>query len=390
MLKYMRRAMELAENGRRSVSPNPVVGCVLVRDGKIIAEDWHREYGKGHAERNLLGALEGEVLPDDVLMVTLEPCCHQGKSGACTDIILEKGVKKVVVGVLDPNPEVGGKGVSLLREMGLDVMVMESSKSTIQNPTNTDIKNSPFKFCSLSFELVEELIWQNRGFFTWVTKRRPWVTLKMAQSLDGRITPEKGQSYWLTGPESREHVHKQRAQFDAILVGVGTVMVDNPMLTVRLEKSKIQSTKSKNPRVVVLDAALSVPLESEVMREGTMVFRGRQFKKRLAQKKLMEDRGVVVIEVDTDEDGYLNLRQILDELAAAGMTSLYVEGGPRIWSSFLNADLVDEVNVYLAPEFLGNGEVSLPEFQGSSKKIQFKEWKQLGDDVMWRGLFVTD
>lgn len=373
--------MELAEKGRGSVSPNPVVGAVLVRDGKIIAEDWHREYGKGHAERNLLEAFKGDILSEDVLYVTLEPCCHEGKSGACTDIIVEKGVKKVVVGLVDPNGLVSGKGIELLREGGVNVLVLEyGSEKTVDSRQWTEMDIADCE------QLTEDLKWQNRGFFTWVSKRRPWVTLKMAQSLDGRISPEEGQQYWLTGKESQVHVHDQRAHHDAILVGVGTILTDNPRLDCRLIEHKTQNVKRKTPIVVVLDAALSVPLDSEVIRERTMLFRGRQFKKRLKRKHELQDRGVDVIEVDTDEQGYLNLRQILDELAAAGITSVYVEGGPRVWSSFLNAGLVDEVNAYFAPEFLGSGEVCLPEFSGSSKKIHFKKWQQLGGDVMWRGV----
>ncbi|MDZ4217229.1 MAG: dihydrofolate reductase family protein [Candidatus Gracilibacteria bacterium] len=401
-LPYLCRAIELAEKGRGFVSPNPVVGALLVRKGKIIAEDWHRKIGEGHAERNLLGLFTESVWPDDVLYITLEPCCHVGKTPPCTDIILEKGVKKVVVGLYDPNPLVRGKGVDMLRGWGVEVLVLEEEQGEIQrviakeerlkqsreflhsagvsgllrrsNPEPSAPRND-----SLEEKLLEDLKWQNRFFFKWVQQHRPWVSLKIAQTLDGRIVPERGQQLWLTGKESQVHVHQMRAQYDAILVGAATVIDDDPALTVRNEKGKVIGLQ---PIPVVLDAALSVPLDRQVLHLGTIVFRGRQFRRRESRKLKLLEKGVQVLEVDTTEKGYLHLGQILDELAARGVTSLYVEGGPSIWSSFLREGLVDELMIYMAPQFLGAGVLTFEDlgFEGA-KELQFREMKQLGNDV---------
>jgi len=366
-LKFLKRTMTLAERGRGLVSPNPVVGAVLVRKGKIIAEDWHRKFGEGHAERNLLEKFDQKIRSTDVLYVSLEPCCHHSKkTSPCTDIILEKKVKKVVVGLLDPNPEVSGRGVKLLRKKGVKVDVVG----------------------------MEELKWQNRFFFTWVKKRMPWVSLKVAQSLDGRIGKNRGEQLWLTGKETERHVHRMRAQYDAILVGVKTVIADNPKLTVRdvplrppspliRGKRPARASLKRQPVAVILDAALSVPLTSNVVRPGTIIFCGRQFRRRKSRKKQLIDKGCVVLEADTNEQGYLNLREILAELAARGIASVYVEGGPSVWSSFLEKGLANELMIYFAPRLLGEGVDSL-ETHGNVS-VRFREMKVLGGDVYWQG-----
>lgn len=414
---FIMRAAELAEQGRGLVSPNPVVGAVLVRKGKIIAEDWHRKFGEGHAERNLLGGgtigkkgtIEtigkkgvggaGKVQKDDVLYVTLEPCCHTNKkTPPCTEIILESGVKKVVVGLLDPNPEVSGKGVKLLRKKGVEVVVLEESchcepegrgnlhdsfqKSTVNSRLLRRARNDS-ALCSL----LDDLKWQNRFFFKWVRERKPWVTLKIAQTLDGRIVRKRGESLWLTGEESRDHVHGKRAEYDALLVGVKTIIADDSRLTVR-DKNNIPV--ERQPRAVVLDAALSIPMTAAVVRPGTILFRGRQFQRRASRKLQLIEKGVEVLEVDTNESGYLHLGQILDELAARGIASLYIEGGPSVWSSFLKEGFVNEVMIYFAPKFLGDGVETFEFADGSSQfavnKIKFREMKALGNDVYWNGV----
>lgn len=348
---FLERAMRLAEKGRGFVSPNPVVGAVLVRSGKIIAEDWHRKFGEGHAERNLLEKFDQKIRSTDTLYISLEPCVHTNKkTKPCTDIILEKGVKKVVVGVLDPNPEVSGKGVKLLKKNGVKVEVLN----------------------------MEELKWQNRFFFKWVQKRLPWVAVKAAQSLDGRIGKERGKRLFLTGEETQQHVHQMRSQFDAILVGVKTVIADNPQLTVRKVKMK-----APQPKTVILDAALSIPLTSHVVRPGTIIFCGRQFRRRKTRKEQLIDKGCIVLEADTDAEGYLNLREILAELAARGISSVYVEGGPSIWGSFLKSDLIDEFMIYFAPRFLGEGIAALETVKNRS--VLFREMKALGEDIFWHG-----
>ena len=351
----MAYASELAERGRGQVSPNPVVGAVLVRAGKKIAEAWHQRVGERHAERALLEDFSGKVKATDTLYITLEPCCHRGRTEPCTDILLEKKVKRVVIGCRDPNPRVKGQGIKKLMAMGVDVLNLDD----------------------------DAVKWQNRFFFRWVKDRRPWVSLKIAQTLDGRVVPERGKRVWLTGPESRQHVHQQRALYDAILVGAGTVLADDPRLTVRdLQDQALPH----QPRVIILDAALSVPVERASVREGTIVFCGRSFRKRANQREAFEDRGVEVIEVDATKDGYVNLLQVFDELAARELTSVYVEGGAAIWSSFFREGLVDELMLYLAPKFLGQGIRSLEDlsFEGI-KTLEFREMQVLGSDVLWWG-----
>jgi diaminohydroxyphosphoribosylaminopyrimidine deaminase/5-amino-6-(5-phosphoribosylamino)uracil reductase len=394
-LEYLEYASKLAENGVGFVSPNPVVGSVLVRDGKVISEDWHRKAGEGHAERNLLESFKGKIQEDDLLVITLEPCCHQGKTPPCTEIILKSGVKKVLVGLLDPNPQVAGKGIALLRKAGVEVLDLEEEYEKVQGPRGkVQEEPSPLPPTPLKgeqpFPLLAQLRWQNRFFFTWVKEHRPWVALKIAQTLDGRVVPERGKQYWLTGEESRQHVHGERAKYDAILVGLGTVLADNPTLDLRLAipNDQIPMAKRKDPQVIILDAALTLPLDKKVIRKGTIIFSGRQFRRREKRKAELEELGVKVLEVDTTPEGLLNLRQVLDELAAREITSLYVEGGAGVWSSFLRENLVNEVMMYFAPQFLGAGVPSLEELDFSEgKKVQFKETQILGEDVFWRGSF---
>lgn len=408
--RFMKRAMELAEIGRGLVSPNPVVGALLVRKGKIIAEDWHRKFGEGHAERNLLevlgivgppslllpkstvrasedpiGGKVGKIQNEDTLYVTLEPCCHTNKkTSPCTDIILESGVKNVVVGLLDPNPEVSGKGIALLKKKGVEVVVLEHEipKSKFQSPNKSKATNNQLPTTNLQ-GLLEELKWQNRFFFKWVQDRKPWVTLKIAQTLDGRVVRKRGESLWLTGEKSRDHVHQKRAEYDALLVGVKTIIADDSRLTVR-DKNNIPL--EIQPRAIVLDAALSIPLTSAVVRPGTILFRGRQFQRRLSRKAQLIDKGVEVLEVDTNEAGYLHLGQIMDELAAKGITSMYVEGGPSVWSSFLKEGFVDELMMYFAPKFLGDGVTTFEDLDIDVKKVRFRETQVLGGDVYWNGV----
>lgn len=342
--------MTLAEQGRGSVAPNPLVGAVLLRSGKIIARDYHRKYGEGHAERNLLEKFTGKILSSDVLGVTLEPCCHVGNTPPCTDIILEKNIKNVVIGLQDPNPKVAGRGIKILKTAGVKVSMIDDK------------------------EMIEKLRWQNRFFFTWIHKRRPWVAVKIAQSLDGRVTFDRGTQLWLTGKESKKHVQAMRSQFDAILVGVKTVMVDNPKL-------------KESPHVVVLDAALSIPLNRELVRPGTLIFCGRQFKRRKTKKEQLQAKGCVVVEADTNAEGFLNLREVLHELATRGIASVFVEGGPSVWSSFLRQNLADELMMYFAPKVLGGGVQTFEGLGFNSKAVRFRELKQLGQDVFWHGYF---
>lgn len=357
---FLEKAMEIAERGRGFVSTNPVVGAVLVRNGKIIARDWHRKIGEFHAERNLLEKFKGKIFPSDTLVVTLEPCCHRRKrTEPCTDIILKKGIKKIVVGLLDPNPEVSGRGLNLLRKSDIETKLLDD------------------------LDLQEKLRWQNRFYFSWMRRKRPWVTLKIAQSLDGRITPKKGTRYLLTGKEATDHALHIRADYDAILIGVKTVIVDNPRLTARDSRGNLLANQ---PRPVILDDALMTPLKSELIRPGTFIFIGKELEKRKNNKEQFQNKGVEIYEVKS-EQGHLDLHEVLHVLAQKDITSLLIEGGPSTWTSFLREDLADELMIYFAAKFLGEGVNSFEGLDSITKKITFRDLKMLGEDLFWNGVF---
>lgn len=359
---FLKKCLQLAERGRGFVSPNPVVGAVLVRNGKIIAEDFHRKYGEGHAERNLLEKFKGKVLPSDILLVTLEPCCHTDKkTPPCTEIILEKGVKNVVVGMLDPNPKVNGKGVEMLRQKGVSVSRFFPFRPTPQSASaDTEEWRNP-------------LFWQNRFYVKWITQKEPWVALKVAESLDGRISFDRKNRFQLTGKEAFRHAHEMRKQFDAILIGINTVMVDNP----RLQESKF---------AVVLDTNLKIPFMSHLVRSNTIIFCSE--KASHLKKEKLRHRGIQVLQAPCDSKGFLDLHVILSKLGSLGISSVLIEGGLSIWSSFLRENLVDELMIYLAPKMLGQGVKTFDDdLPFTARKLNFREMKILGDDLFWNGVF---
>lgn len=408
-LPLLKHAMSLAERGRGFVSPNPVVGALLLRNGKIIAQDWHRKFGEGHAEWNLLTKFRGKVRPTDVLVVTLEPCCHTGKkTPPCTDSIVKQGVKNVLVGMVDPNPEVKGKGIKMLRNAGMNVEVIcpvlssrictdarflrsrRRPERVRRRRTSRIGRNDRIGFEMA--QVVQQLFFQNRFYFTWITKQRPWVTLKIAQTLDGRITPKLGQKFWLTGKKARAHAHATRAHYDAILVGANTVIVDNPRLTARKADG---SLLPHHPRAVILDHDLCISITSHVVRPGTLIIVGKDAKLKPSRIHAFQKKGVELISVNpsaplragTDRQNFLNLHQVLKALAERNIASLLVEGGPRVWSSFLREGLVDELNLYLSPKVMGEGVTAFYDLEFLSKKFKFQDMKVLGHDIFLGGVF---
>jgi diaminohydroxyphosphoribosylaminopyrimidine deaminase/5-amino-6-(5-phosphoribosylamino)uracil reductase len=352
---YMSRALALAARGRRWVSPNPMVGAVLVRGGEIIGQGCHRRFGGPHAEVEALRDLKGP-LRDATLYVNLEPCCHHGKTPPCTGRILDAGVGRVVVGVLDPNPLVRGKGVEELRSRGVEVMV------------------------GVLEERCREL---NRVFFHWMEKGLPWVTLKWAQSLDGRIAARSGDSRWISSAGSRRMAHVLRAEHDAILVGAGTVRRDDPRLTVR-------HVRGRDPLRVVLASNLAVPQNARVLE--TREPGGRRCwvactepvdsKLRLA----LEGRGARVLVCPGDGKGGVDLAHLLRELAREGVSSLLVEGGASTITSFIKAALVQRIVCFVAPILLGRGIEAVGELglERVSQAIRLGAWRvrRLGPDLM--------
>lgn len=325
---FLRRCLTLAARGRGHTGINPMVGAVLVRDGKIIAEAWHEEFGKDHAERRLLGEMgNGEMGNGDVLYVNLEPCCHRGKTPPCTDLIIEKGIKSVVYGMDDPNPLVAGKGVDQLRKAGV----------TVRGPL-----------------LRAESEWLNRGFISVQRKGRPWITLKRAQTKDGKIAKDDGSPLKITSAEQDAWSHEfLRATHDAILVGVQTIINDDPELTLRIPNKKLDQNNKLDqdlaqPFVIVLDPNLRIPVGAKVVREGTLVVTKDAEDSEDAEdsKDSLLKHGVKILEVPMKGNRFI-LDRLWERLTTPsgnfhGVASILVEGGPKTWEIFREAGIVDQ------------------------------------------------
>ena len=317
---FMGLALELAKERKGLTHPNPTVGCVIVKDGKIIAKANHERAGMPHAEAKAL-AIAGDSAKGSTLYVTLEPCVHYGRTPPCTDAIIKAGVKRVVIAVLDPNPLVSGKGVERLRQAGIEVKVgvLEDQAKRI-----------------------------NEDFFTYITQKRPYVTLKFAQSLDGSLATKDYQSKWISSEESRKYAHKLRAEASAVLVGINTVLRDNPKLTVRAFKWE------KNPLRIVLDPKLKIPMDCNLIKDKeakTIVITAVEDKEKI---KALEEEGVEVLLAE-HENGLLNLKEVLRELYFKEVMHLLVEGGAKTLTSFLENRLFDRLCVFVAPIILGEG-----------------------------------
>ena len=334
----MQRAMELAENGRGFVNPNPLVGAVIVKDGRVIGEGWHRKYGCLHAEREALAACT-EDPAGSTMYVTLEPCCHHGKQPPCTDAVIAAGISRVVAGLPDPNPLVAGKGIALLREHGIEVE------------------------CGL---LEADLRYQNRVFLKYITSGRPWVTMKWAMTLDGRIAASTGDSRWVSSEESRRYAHQLRAWNMAIMAGIGTVRVDDPLLNCRIDGMR-------SPVRVIADSYASVSLSSQVVRTAhqyrtVVAYSGTPDPSRLAA---LADAGVEILQVDSGQAGdctqqraadvrKVDMDVLLSRLGKMGIDSVLVEGGAELDWSMVEAGLVDEVYCFIAPKVIGGGTAKGP------------------------------
>lgn len=313
-IQFMRRALELAEWGRGYVSPNPLVGCVIVHEDRIIGEGWHREYGGPHAEVNAVNSVENQaLLSESTVYVTLEPCAHWGKTPPCANLLVEKKVKKVVIAATDSNPLVGGRGIEILKNAGIEV--------------ETGI-------------LEKDARWQNRRFFTQIEKQRPYVILKWAQTQDGFVAKENFDSKWISNSHSRQLVHKWRAEEDAILVGKNTAAYDNPRLDVR-------DWVGKNPIRVVLDSKLELSSELNLFDQSipTLVFNALKSdnKDNLAWIKLPE----------------ITPETVLKELHSRKIQSLIVEGGTQVIHQFIQSGLWDEARIFTAPTQFRRG-ISAP------------------------------
>lgn len=308
---YMQRALELAEFGRGKVSPNPMVGCVIVHQDKIIGEGYHKDYGKEHAEVNAVNSVKNqELLAEATVYVTLEPCAHFGKTPPCANLLVEKKVKKVIIATFDTNPLVGGKGIKILEEAGIEV--------------ETGV-------------LEKEARSQNKRFFTQIEKNRPYVILKWAQTLDGFVAREDFSSKWISNASSRQLVHKWRAEEDAILVGKNTAKYDDPSLNVR-------DWVGKNPLRLVIDSKLELPNSLKLFDEAvpTVCYNSQR----------TEVRGT--LEYVKLNPGF-QVKDILEDLDQRKIQSLIVEGGSYLLNKFLVSELWDEARVFTSSIKFGNG-----------------------------------
>lgn len=318
--RFMRRALALAGRGAGRVEPNPMVGCVIVRRGRVIGEGYHRQFGGPHAEIVALRRCTTSPAGATVY-ATLEPCCHIGKTGPCTRALLDAGVGRVVAACSDPNPQVHGRGFRVLRSAGVRVDV------------------------GLLRDVAHEL---NAPFFKLVHTRRPWVILKWAQSLDGKIATHTGDAKWISDDACRAHAHRIRGGLDAIVVGIGTVLQDDPLLTCRVGRVRRVATR------VVLDSTLRTPLNSQLVKTARETATWIFCRPRVAASRArrLEQAGCVVRRVKRSRTG-LDLAGILDHLGGCAMTNVLVEGGGGVLGSFLDAGLADELHVYVAPRLIG-------------------------------------
>ncbi|RJP26536.1 MAG: bifunctional diaminohydroxyphosphoribosylaminopyrimidine deaminase/5-amino-6-(5-phosphoribosylamino)uracil reductase RibD [Candidatus Omnitrophota bacterium] len=370
-LAFMRRALDLSRKGRFSVSPNPRVGCVIVRepsasaDGifRVIGEGFHLRKGLPHAERVALDSC-AEDPRGSTLFVTLEPCCHHGATPPCTEAILKAGIRRVVAATTDPFPQVAGQGIKWLRNHGVQVDVGL---------------------------LEDEARFENRYFLHRHEIGLPWVILKAAVSLDGKLSTATGQSKWITGEEARTHVHSLRAEVDAILVGVGTVLTDDPLLTARPSVSEIHDWK---PTIrVVLDPQGLISSSSRLLKTAkdspVWIFLADSVSP--SQKERIETAGARVDFVSCSDEK-LDLIQILRRLAEANILSLLVEGGGNVHTSFLENQLVNEVAIYIAPVLVG-GKPSPTFYMGQgvstmkeAPRLERVNRRLLGPDTLIRGI----
>lgn len=358
-VKYMKKALELAKKGAGYTNPNPMVGAVIVKGGRIIGEGWHEVYGSNHAEVNAFNNAVEDV-SGATMYVTLEPCSHYGKTPPCANAIVEKGIKKVVIGLEDPNPLVAGKGIKILQDNGIEV---------------------------ITGVLKEEGKKLNEIFLKYITTRLPFCILKTAMTLDGKIAAYTGDSKWITNELSRKYVHEIRNRVAGIMVGIGTVLQDDPLLTTRLDDSS-----GSDPIRIIVDSKAKIPLEAKVLnvesKAKTMIAVTEQANK--FKIKALEDKGAEVITIQS-KDEKVDLGYLMKELGERKIDSVLLEGGSSINYSAIKEGIVDKVNVFIAPKIIGGSSAKTPiggegiAFMKDAISLHDIEIYRFGDDVMIEG-----
>ena len=368
--KYMRRAIELAWGGMGYASPNPMVGAVIVKDGRIIGEGFHRRCGELHAERDAFAHLTEDAAGAE-MYVTLEPCCHYGKQPPCTLAVVEHGIRKVYIGSRDPNPLVSGKGATFLRENGIEV---------------------------IEDFLREECDRLNPEFFHFISTGKPYVVMKYAMTADGKIATKTGDSKWITGEAARKNVHMERSRYAAILAGIGTVLADDPMLNARIDTEETHGgflegydvtlpDPVHQPVRVIADAHLRIPMESNVVKSA------REYRTIIVcaeaaenKKRQLTEAGAEVL-VLPGEDGEVSLTKLMEYLGENRIASVYIEGGGTIHEAAVRAGIVNKVSAYIGPKVFGGRDAKTP-VEGSgfarvadSMQLRLTGLHRLGEDV---------
>lgn len=355
--KYMRRAIELAKKGSGHVNPNPLVGAVIVRDGEIIGEGYHECYGQLHAERNAIANAKkrGNSLEGSTIYVTLEPCCHYGKTPPCTEAIIEEKIARVVVGSDDPNPLVSGKGFQMLREKGIEV---------------------------IPHFLKEECDAMNHVFFHYIRTGTPYVAMKYAMTMDGKIACYTGDSKWVTGEESRAHVQTLRNHYKGIMAGIGTVLADDPMLNCRIEGGR-------DPIRIIADSHLRIPMDSQLVRTAgqqplivaCLPDADEEKAAQLQEKgvEVLRIPGVTTADITEEQKEVISLPVLMKELGARKIDGILLEGGGQLNESALQAGIVDRIYCYIAPKIFGGAQAKTPvEGQGLTRAADAWQFKRIG------------
>lgn len=352
----MKQVLSLAAQGATTTHPNPRVGCIIVKNGEIVGQGYHLAAGELHAERMAL-ADAGDKARGATAYVNLEPCCHQGRTPPCTDGLIDAGISKVVAAMSDPNPRVSGSGYELLSNAGIEVV--------------TDV-------------LKDQALWLNRGFISRMVRRRPWVRLKSAATLDGRTAAYDGKSKWITGDDARTEVQGIRAECSAIITGIGTVLADDPSLNVRIASDGVESVR-RQPMRVVLDSKLQTPLEANII--GTdqklVIFTLSQDLDKVAA---LIERGAEVIQMSAQVNKQLDLSLVLSELAQWECNEVLIEAGQTLSGAFLQQGLVDELTLFYAGSLLGDQGKSMFQFDQPlefEKRAEFtiNQVRMVGEDV---------
>lgn len=359
----MTRALELAEKGAGYTNPNPLVGAVIVKDGKIVGEGYHQVYGSHHAEINAINSAT-EDIKGATMYVTLEPCSHYGKTPPCAEAIVKSGIKKVVVGLKDPNPLVAGRGIKVLQDNGIEVLVGV-------------LENEGRKL--------------NEIFLKYITTNIPFCIMKTAMTLDGKIATKTGDSKWITESLSREHVHKIRHRVSGIMVGIGTVLADDPSLTTRLDYGR----DNKDPIRIIVDSSGRIPLEAKVLNlksnAKTIIAATEKINK--DKVRALEEKGAEVIITPIKNNG-VDLSFLMKILGEKKIDSILLEGGSKINYSALEAGIVDKVNAFIAPKIIGGDTAKTP-VGGAGKKYMKEaislrdiEVHHFGNDIMIEGYIM--